>query len=197
MDLADDGRLYLSHHQGRSQTCERSDEARAIDEFSQDHVSQLPSFIVPEEDEWDPFRLIEAVSLFASLSWSSTRSGQRQGIINSPAYSLFGQRSTGVEVSRCGMDRSWLCSWILSLKYPHVAVPFILREPTRIITSGRVDHPPLVFDGCALGYPTPHPSAKGERSLQGGLQRSIARAIDSYHGKSPASFILRSWQCQI
>ena len=62
----------------------------------------------------------------------STRSGQRQGIINAPAYSRLGQGSTGVEVSRCGMYRSWLCSWIFSLKYPLVAVPFICNAYSTI-----------------------------------------------------------------
>ncbi|KAG9239961.1 P-loop containing nucleoside triphosphate hydrolase protein, partial [Calycina marina] len=42
--------------------------ARGIDEFSLYHVSQLPSFIVLEKDEWNSFRLIEAISLLASLS---------------------------------------------------------------------------------------------------------------------------------
>ncbi|KAH6694346.1 P-loop containing nucleoside triphosphate hydrolase protein, partial [Leptodontidium sp. MPI-SDFR-AT-0119] len=44
------------------------DEARDISEFTRDHVSQLPSFIVSEEGEWDPFRLTEASSLLVSLS---------------------------------------------------------------------------------------------------------------------------------
>ena len=45
-----------------------TNKASAIDEFSRDHVLQLPSFIDPEEDEWDRFRLTEASSLLASLS---------------------------------------------------------------------------------------------------------------------------------
>ncbi|KAH9204092.1 hypothetical protein DL95DRAFT_398800, partial [Leptodontidium sp. 2 PMI_412] len=45
-----------------------SDQARGIDEFSRNHVLQLPSFIVQEEDEWVPFRLTEASALLASLS---------------------------------------------------------------------------------------------------------------------------------
>ncbi|KAH6694361.1 P-loop containing nucleoside triphosphate hydrolase protein [Leptodontidium sp. MPI-SDFR-AT-0119] len=42
--------------------------ARGIDKFSPDHVSQLPSFMIPEDDAWDPFRLTEASSLLVSLS---------------------------------------------------------------------------------------------------------------------------------
>ncbi|RDL37405.1 uncharacterized protein BP5553_04838 [Venustampulla echinocandica] len=42
--------------------------ARVIDQFSPDHVSQLPSFMVLEEDQWEPFRLTKAISLLASLS---------------------------------------------------------------------------------------------------------------------------------
>ncbi|KAG4420607.1 hypothetical protein IFR04_006314 [Cadophora malorum] len=45
-----------------------SDEARGIDGFSQDHVSQLPSFMALKEDEWDSFRLTKATFLLASLS---------------------------------------------------------------------------------------------------------------------------------
>ncbi|KAL5312995.1 hypothetical protein ACEPPN_019421 [Leptodophora sp. 'Broadleaf-Isolate-01'] len=43
-------------------------DVKSIDEFSQSHVSQLPSFIVLEDDAWDPFRLTEASSLLVSLS---------------------------------------------------------------------------------------------------------------------------------
>ena len=45
-----------------------SDEDRGIDEFSRYHVLQLPKLIVPDEDEWDHFRLTEASALLVSLS---------------------------------------------------------------------------------------------------------------------------------
>ncbi|KAM3068017.1 hypothetical protein ACMFMG_011064 [Clarireedia jacksonii] len=45
-----------------------SDKGRGINEFSRDHVLRLPEFMVPDEDEWDQFRLTEASSLLASLS---------------------------------------------------------------------------------------------------------------------------------
>ncbi|KAG4432791.1 hypothetical protein IFR05_011727 [Cadophora sp. M221] len=45
-----------------------SDEAREINEFSPDHVSKLPDFMVLKEDEWDSFRLTKATFLLASLS---------------------------------------------------------------------------------------------------------------------------------
>jgi hypothetical protein len=43
-------------------------ETIGIEKFSQSHVSLLPRFIVPEDDERDPLRLIEASSLLVSLS---------------------------------------------------------------------------------------------------------------------------------
>ncbi|KAG4431351.1 hypothetical protein IFR05_013165 [Cadophora sp. M221] len=60
--------IFEEAWKGCKEILQDSDKARTIDEFSQDHVSQLPNFVVPNEDEWDPFRLIEAVSLLASLS---------------------------------------------------------------------------------------------------------------------------------
>ena len=42
--------------------------ARGIDKFSQDHVSYLPRFMVPEDDAWDSFRLTQAGSQLESLS---------------------------------------------------------------------------------------------------------------------------------
>ena len=42
--------------------------ARGIDEFSQDHVSYLPRFMIPEDDTWDTFRLTQAGSQLESLS---------------------------------------------------------------------------------------------------------------------------------
>ncbi|KAH9203233.1 P-loop containing nucleoside triphosphate hydrolase protein [Leptodontidium sp. 2 PMI_412] len=60
--------IFEEGWKGCKKISEANNEARAVDEFSQDHVLQLPSFIVLEQDEWDPFRLIEAVSLLASLS---------------------------------------------------------------------------------------------------------------------------------
>lgn len=43
-------------------------EARGIHEFSQDHVSHLPRFMIPEDDTWDSFRLTQAGSQLESLS---------------------------------------------------------------------------------------------------------------------------------
>ncbi|CZR50232.1 related to calcium-independent phospholipase A2 [Phialocephala subalpina] len=40
--------------------------ARGIDEFSQDHVSHLPRFMIPEDDAWDSFRLTQAGSQLES-----------------------------------------------------------------------------------------------------------------------------------
>ena len=60
--------IFEEGWKGCKKTCDANNEATAIDEFSQDHISQLPSFMVPEGDEWDYFRLVEAVSLLASLS---------------------------------------------------------------------------------------------------------------------------------
>ncbi|RDW83502.1 putative kinesin light chain 1 protein [Coleophoma crateriformis] len=42
--------------------------ASSIDDLSQSHVSQLPSFMVIDGDEWDDYRLLEASSLLVSLS---------------------------------------------------------------------------------------------------------------------------------
>ncbi|TVY32372.1 Kinesin light chain [Lachnellula occidentalis] len=39
-----------------------------IADMSQRHVSQLPSFMIAHAEEWDPYRLLEAASLLASLS---------------------------------------------------------------------------------------------------------------------------------
>ena len=43
-------------------------ETNSIDELVLHHVSELPSFLVAEETEWDSYRLVEATSLLASLS---------------------------------------------------------------------------------------------------------------------------------
>ncbi|KAG4440379.1 hypothetical protein IFR05_004119 [Cadophora sp. M221] len=60
--------IFEEGWKGCREISQASNQARGVDEFSQDHVSQLPSFIDPKEDEWDPFRLTEASSLLASLS---------------------------------------------------------------------------------------------------------------------------------
>ncbi|KAL5324993.1 hypothetical protein ACEPPN_006115 [Leptodophora sp. 'Broadleaf-Isolate-01'] len=61
-------RIFEEGWKGCKEISQASDEARAIDEFSRDHVSKLPGFMVPQEAEWDPFRLTEASSLLVSLS---------------------------------------------------------------------------------------------------------------------------------
>jgi tetratricopeptide (TPR) repeat protein/AraC-like DNA-binding protein len=43
-------------------------EASDMDALTKGHVSRLPSFMVAEGDEWDPYRLVEARSLLVSLS---------------------------------------------------------------------------------------------------------------------------------
>jgi hypothetical protein len=43
-------------------------EAGSMDSMSQSHISRLPSFIEVGNDNWDPYRLIEASSLLTSLS---------------------------------------------------------------------------------------------------------------------------------
>ncbi|KAH9212847.1 hypothetical protein DL95DRAFT_447360 [Leptodontidium sp. 2 PMI_412] len=72
--------IFEEAWKGSRKISQASDEARGINEFSRDHVSQLPSFIVPEEDEWDPFRLIEASSRLASLSLA-TRQDLDGGVV--------------------------------------------------------------------------------------------------------------------
>ncbi|KAH6673515.1 hypothetical protein B0J14DRAFT_50159 [Halenospora varia] len=42
--------------------------ASAMDALSRGHLSRLPSFVVVDSNEWDPFRLLEASSLLVSLS---------------------------------------------------------------------------------------------------------------------------------
>ncbi|KAM3067116.1 hypothetical protein ACMFMG_011672 [Clarireedia jacksonii] len=44
------------------------EETNEIDALSRSHTLRLPSFLVAEDDEWDPFRLIEASSQLVSLS---------------------------------------------------------------------------------------------------------------------------------
>jgi hypothetical protein len=44
------------------------EETSKLDAMSRSHVLRLPSFLVAEGDEWDPFRLIEASSKLVSLS---------------------------------------------------------------------------------------------------------------------------------
>ncbi|TVY45402.1 Kinesin light chain [Lachnellula subtilissima] len=61
--------IFEEGWKGSRKISQASDKLRGgIDEFSRDHVLRLPSFMDPEEDEWDPFRLTEATSILASLS---------------------------------------------------------------------------------------------------------------------------------
>ena len=73
LSMLDSGVLPLQMFEEAWKSCKmllrtNSIKDRGIDEFSVDHVSQLPSFIVPKDDKWDPFRLTEASSLLVSLS---------------------------------------------------------------------------------------------------------------------------------
>jgi tetratricopeptide (TPR) repeat protein len=45
-----------------------AEETGDMDAMSRSHVLRLPSFMVAESDEWDPYRLVEASSLLVSLS---------------------------------------------------------------------------------------------------------------------------------
>ncbi|PMD26604.1 hypothetical protein NA56DRAFT_654415 [Hyaloscypha hepaticicola] len=60
--------IFEEAWKGCREISQASDEDRGIDEFSRDHVLQLPKLMVPDEDKWDHFRLTEASSLLASLS---------------------------------------------------------------------------------------------------------------------------------
>ena len=60
--------IFEEAWKGCRKISQASDEDRGIDEFSRDHVLQLPKLMVPDEDEWDHFRLTEASSLLTSLS---------------------------------------------------------------------------------------------------------------------------------
>jgi tetratricopeptide (TPR) repeat protein len=72
LSMLDSGVLPLQMFEeawkGCKEISQASEEATDIDEFTQHHVSQLPSFMVLEDDKWDPFRLTEASSLLVSLS---------------------------------------------------------------------------------------------------------------------------------
>ena len=73
LSMLDSSVLTLQVFEGAWNGCKEilqsnSLEATDIDEFSQSHASLSPSFIVPEEDKWDPFRVTEASSLLISLS---------------------------------------------------------------------------------------------------------------------------------
>ncbi|KAH9204349.1 hypothetical protein DL95DRAFT_496631 [Leptodontidium sp. 2 PMI_412] len=72
--------IFEEGWKGYKEILQDSDEARGINEFSRDHVSQLLSFMVPEEDKWDPFRLVEASSRLASLSLA-TRQDLDGGVV--------------------------------------------------------------------------------------------------------------------
>jgi tetratricopeptide (TPR) repeat protein len=60
--------IFEDAWKGCREISQASDEGRGIDEFSRDHVLQLPKLLGPDEDKWDHFRLTEASSLLASLS---------------------------------------------------------------------------------------------------------------------------------
>ncbi|KAH7374180.1 hypothetical protein BKA64DRAFT_714983 [Cadophora sp. MPI-SDFR-AT-0126] len=60
--------IFEEGWKGCREILEAGDEVRDIHELSQDHISKLPGFMVPQEAEWDSFRLVEASSLLASLS---------------------------------------------------------------------------------------------------------------------------------
>ncbi|KAM0157263.1 hypothetical protein ACHAPG_004757, partial [Botrytis cinerea] len=45
-----------------------SKDSNEIDDLSRNHVLRLPGFLVAEGDEWDSFRLVEAISQLVSLS---------------------------------------------------------------------------------------------------------------------------------
>ena len=61
-------RIFEEAWMGCKEISQDIDKARGIDEFSRNHVLQLPSFMVQEEDKWNPFRLTKARALLASLS---------------------------------------------------------------------------------------------------------------------------------
>ena len=60
--------IFEEAWKGCKEISQASDEDRGIDEFFRYHVLQLPKLIVPDEDEWDHFRLTEASALLVSLS---------------------------------------------------------------------------------------------------------------------------------
>lgn len=60
--------IFEKAREGCKKISQSTNEVTNIDELSLEHVSQLPSFMGPEEDNWDPFRLTEASSLLPSLS---------------------------------------------------------------------------------------------------------------------------------
>jgi hypothetical protein len=60
--------IFEEAWKGCKEISQANDEDRGIDEFSRYHVLQLPKLIVPDEDEWDHFRLTEASALLVSLS---------------------------------------------------------------------------------------------------------------------------------
>jgi hypothetical protein len=60
--------IFEEAWKGSRKISQASDETRDLNEFSQDHFSQLPNFMIPEEDEWDSFRLTNATSRLTSLS---------------------------------------------------------------------------------------------------------------------------------
>ncbi|KIN03039.1 hypothetical protein OIDMADRAFT_81744, partial [Oidiodendron maius Zn] len=60
--------IFEEAWKGCREISQANDKDRGIYDFSRDHVLQLPKLMVPDEDEWDHFRLTEASSLLASLS---------------------------------------------------------------------------------------------------------------------------------
>jgi tetratricopeptide (TPR) repeat protein len=60
--------IFEEAWKGCREISQARDKDRGIDEFSRYHVLQLPELMVPDEDEWDHFRLTEASALLVSLS---------------------------------------------------------------------------------------------------------------------------------
>jgi tetratricopeptide (TPR) repeat protein len=75
--------IFEEAWKGCREMSQASDEDRGIGEFSRDHVLQLPKLMVPDEDEWNHFRLTEASSLLTSLSLAT-----RQNLNNCVGLSM-------------------------------------------------------------------------------------------------------------
>ncbi|KAH8648332.1 hypothetical protein BGZ60DRAFT_499727, partial [Tricladium varicosporioides] len=62
-------RIFQSAWDGGKEVLRTTDKKiREMDALSRNHILLLPSFLVAEDDEWDPYRLIEASSRLVSLS---------------------------------------------------------------------------------------------------------------------------------
>ena len=59
--------IFQDAWDGSREVLRANEEASKIDSLSIQHLSRLPGFIEVESNEWDPYRLIEASSLLASL----------------------------------------------------------------------------------------------------------------------------------